>query len=212
MPPQTSSASSSHSSSDVSQHAGLNNLGNTCFLNSILQPLSATRLLHYLIFPAGDLALPGHSSNPAASGWSLSHHGPDRLDRRKVPALLLSDEEQRIPIDPPLTDHQADELVRLLPLSNVFRQLLQKTWKPLPLAAGPSSKRVPSISPSELLRLLAAKFDQYSYKEQQDAHELLRLLLDAMRMEEVDVSITSPRCIPTRCADSCVLRSSLNSS
>ena len=39
----------------------------------------------------------------------------------------------------------------------------------------------------EVLTRLGAKYDQYLDFRQQDAHELLRHLLDAMRMEEQDV-------------------------
>ena len=35
--------------------------------------------------------------------------------------------------------------------------------------------------------ILGRKYDQYLDFRQQDAHEFLRLLLDAMRMEELDV-------------------------
>lgn len=37
------------------------------------------------------------------------------------------------------------------------------------------------------LRELARKYDQYDDYRQQDAHELLRHLLDSMEMEEKDV-------------------------
>lgn len=39
-----------------------------------------------------------------------------------------------------------------------------------------------------LLAALGRKYDQYLDFAQQDAHEFLRILLDAMRMEEFDVS------------------------
>ena len=39
----------------------------------------------------------------------------------------------------------------------------------------------------EVLATLGHKYDQYLDFRQQDAHEFLRLLLDAMRMEELDV-------------------------
>lgn len=39
----------------------------------------------------------------------------------------------------------------------------------------------------ELLAAVGQKYDQYLDFSQQDAHEFLRILLDAMRMEEQDV-------------------------
>jgi len=38
-----------------------------------------------------------------------------------------------------------------------------------------------------LLATMGRKYDQYLDFAQQDAHEFLRILLDAMRMEELDV-------------------------
>ncbi|KAF8329557.1 uncharacterized protein EI90DRAFT_2973823 [Cantharellus anzutake] len=43
------------------------------------------------------------------------------------------------------------------------------------------------LNPRDLIRLLGSKFDQYLDFRQQDAHELLRHLLDAMYMEEMDI-------------------------
>lgn len=40
----------------------------------------------------------------------------------------------------------------------------------------------------ELLSALGQIYDQYLDFAQQDAHEFLRILLDAIRMEELDVS------------------------
>lgn len=45
----------------------------------------------------------------------------------------------------------------------------------------------PIFSTRLLLGTLGQKYDQYLDFAQQDAHEFLRILLDAMRMEELDV-------------------------
>lgn len=43
-----------------------------------------------------------------------------------------------------------------------------------------------------ILAALGRKYDQYLDFAQQDAHEFLRILLDACRMEELDVSQFNP--------------------
>lgn len=177
MPPASTSAQEAF---DVSQHVGLVNLGNTCFFNSVLQATSATRALHSLFHPWGDLALPVHGNDCGMTTVSL---GSRPVNRRRIPALLLTDEEAKRPIIPPLTEAQSDDLLKLLPLSNSFRFTLEKTWKETGKA---TNVRPASHSPKALLKLLARKFEQFGHYEQQDAHELLRLLLDAMRMEEMD--------------------------
>ena len=50
----------------------------------------------------------------------------------------------------------------------------------------------------ELLAKLGAKYDQYLDFRQQDAHELLRHLLDAMRMEEHDVRVSFAMAVKLR--------------
>lgn len=44
-----------------------------------------------------------------------------------------------------------------------------------------------------ILAALGQKYDQYLDFAQQDAHEFLRILLDAMRMEEQDVRLVLMR-------------------
>jgi len=44
----------------------------------------------------------------------------------------------------------------------------------------------------DLLAAVGQKYDQYLELSQQDAHEFLRILLDAMRMEEQDVNRSLP--------------------
>lgn len=43
--------------------------------------------------------------------------------------------------------------------------------------------------PRDILATLGQKYDQYMDFRQQDAHEFLSQLLDAMRMEEIDVGL-----------------------
>ena len=45
-----------------------------------------------------------------------------------------------------------------------------------------------SLLRREILTTIGRKYDQYLGFRQQDAHEFLRHMLDAMRMEELDVS------------------------
>lgn len=190
--PYPSSSSSSSSSLDISDHFGLVNHGNTCFYNSVLQLLSATRPLIALLYPDGDLGLP---SRALEDGLRTAGFTPHPVPRRRVPALLAIDEsKQRDITSPPLTDEEVDQLHALLSLSESFRFTLDKMWKSGSSSGGSGSKSVAgakasSVSPKALLKLLAKKYDQFGDYEQQDAHELLRLLLDAMRMEEMDVSI-----------------------
>ena len=57
-----------------------------------------------------------------------------------------------------------------------------------------------SLPCREILTTIGRKYDQYLDFRQQDAHEFLRHMLDAMRMEELDVSTAYVRfsgCAPS---------------
>lgn len=133
---------------------GFVNLGNSCFLNSTLQSLTATPLLQALLTfnPPPDLE---HERDvyPARSPALTNSRGPPGVKK---------DWERGMPI--------CDAFLRFEDDAINARQM-GKT----------------SLSPRELLGQIGSKYDQYLGYRQQDAHELLRHLLDGMRMEEMDI-------------------------
>ncbi|KAG2082322.1 peptidase C19, ubiquitin carboxyl-terminal hydrolase 2 [Suillus cothurnatus] len=68
-----------------------------------------------------------------------------------------------------------------LPIGDLFVTLLRQAW------AMQDDRQRNYLKPKELLASVGQKYDQYLDFRQQDAHEFLRHLLDAMQMEEVDI-------------------------
>ncbi|KDN36014.1 cysteine proteinase [Tilletiaria anomala UBC 951] len=249
LPPRSSEPYNEYEAS--SSHPGLVNLGNTCFLNSILQATSATRALRDLVTgeflgPAvGELlaadASDGSDGWPESSAYASTSTPEEKHKiqvlrrmqmhwdalREQSPALMVCDDEYgrgKSPSWPIATNGKTDEQsheqksVELtaadMPMTMALLHLLVKTWNFKTPAAttldsntNPSSstsflrKVTPSsnssngsgaappttLNPKELLKSLGKAYEQYNDYEQQDCHEVLRLLLDSCRMEEIDV-------------------------
>ncbi|KAJ3783905.1 hypothetical protein GGU10DRAFT_272528 [Lentinula aff. detonsa] len=138
---------------------GLVNHGNTCFMNSVLQGLIATRLLSQLVhFEPIPPQVQEHSNTLLASQRS-----PQLTNGHELGGIYEQNWDNSMPI------------------GDVFISIMYRAWEAQRL------RKRESMSPRPLLTTLGRKYDQYMDFAQQDAHEFLRILLDAMRMEELDV-------------------------
>ncbi|CDO71178.1 hypothetical protein BN946_scf184845.g48 [Trametes cinnabarina] len=144
---------------DASLPPGLINHGNTCFMNSTLQGLIATQPLRDLVFfqPVAP------ALQPADGSPILAKRSPQLTNGH---GLGGSDEL---------------EWTEGMPLGDIFTTIMRKAW------GIQDAKRRETMSPKEILTTIGRKYDQYLDFRQQDAHEFLRHMLDAMRMEELDI-------------------------
>ncbi|KAI8986639.1 hypothetical protein BD414DRAFT_536564 [Trametes punicea] len=144
---------------DASLPPGLINHGNTCFMNSTLQGLIATQPLRDLVYfqPVAPALQPPDGSPIIAKRSPQLTNGH---------GLGGSDELE-------WTDG--------MPLGDIFTTVMRKAW------GIQDAKRRESMSPKEILTTIGRKYEQYLDFRQQDAHEFLRHMLDAMRMEELDI-------------------------
>ncbi|XP_065906346.1 serine/threonine-protein kinase DDB_G0283821-like isoform X3 [Dysidea avara] len=111
---------------------GFNNLGNTCFFNSMLQSIHQTPRLHYVM-------------------------------ARKNKSYVIPGTEMDY-LEVPVTGSVTSQL------HNFFSRVSRENW---------------SISPSNLLHSLGIINKRFGRGTQEDSHEVMRLLLSAIREEEI---------------------------
>ncbi|XP_042876123.1 ubiquitin carboxyl-terminal hydrolase 16-like isoform X7 [Penaeus japonicus] len=153
---------------------GLSNLGNTCFFNSVMQCLAQTHFLTQLLdvqCQSGQrVYLPGQAKSSLDDPKKSQFTENGRIQQKK----------EKIPIN------ENEEDVELKPLD-----LILPEGGGLTLATAAFLKDMHSVgkngvlNPGHLFGQICKKSTQFQGYEQQDAHELLRCLLDAIRNEEI---------------------------
>ncbi|KAF7311801.1 USP domain-containing protein [Mycena indigotica] len=102
---------------------------------------------------------------------SIQAHASTLLDPRRSPQLMNGERNWGVP----------------MPVGEAFLGVMTRAWE------AEYAGRRESMSPKPILAALGKKYDQYLDFAQQDAHEFLRILLDAMGMEELDaIKKTAP--------------------
>ncbi|CAC5376201.1 USP16_45 [Mytilus coruscus] len=142
---------------------GLSNLGNTCFFNAVMQNLTQTQSLESLV---QERSKKGKSVNIDSKQLSDTEDSNDEDEERKGDITALKEL-------PPM------EIVlpEAGPLTQSMVHFLQEMNN--------SSNRNSTVNPSALFSQICKKAQRFRGFQQQDSHELLRYLLDSMKMEEI---------------------------
>jgi len=146
----------SNSSIDLPRVKGLNNLGNTCFFNSVIQCLSQTLVLAQLLDSQVNQGIQFLASGISSSGSSVEEDEEDDCNFVDgYPDLNLKLSEG----GPMLTS-----------LSAFLKEM--------------HNSKSTAITPSHLFTQVAKQSPKFRGMQQQDSHELLRYLMDGLRNEE----------------------------
>lgn len=140
---------------------GLSNLGNTCFFNAVLQNVTQTHCFESCLLERGkkgrSLSISGKSDTDDSSTGEESDGEPPPV--KELPCIAVSLGEAG-----PLTQ----SLIHFLMEMN-----------------NNTSNRSSTVNPNALFTQVCKKAQRFRGYHQQDSHELLRYLLDNMKMEEI---------------------------
>ncbi|XP_033741487.1 ubiquitin carboxyl-terminal hydrolase 45-like [Pecten maximus] len=141
---------------------GLSNLGNTCFFNAVLQNMTQTHCFESCLLERGkkgrSLSISGKSDSDDNSSTGEESDG-EPPPVKELPCIAVSLGEAG-----PLTQ----SLIHFLMEMN-----------------NNTSNRSSTVNPNALFSQVCKKAQRFRGYHQQDSHELLRYLLDNMKMEEI---------------------------
>jgi len=141
---------------------GLNNLGNTCFFNSVLQCLAQTKPLTQLI------------DEQTSSGVSFSISGSCVQSQEESECSDTTGGSLR------LLDVYSDISVKLAPAGPLFTSLAGFFRE----MVGAANSKANVLSPGQVFSQVVRLCNKFRGMQQQDSHELLRYLMDGLRTEE----------------------------